>query len=1069
MTTGEKLPKWVNKKLIALDVMEEHLYDYLEAVGRTAHKRMYRDDGVYDSQATVTGSAIGEVSVPAAFQGTDGEGYDFDILALDPLLQDVSFENANGVNYHMGLKVVLADKDIEVNPVTGKPQYAWRREEYGNVAEPDLVTDNGTTLTFRVDTVCEGGAGPYSHAGRTVRVWMKTPKGVTTVDAIEEAVISWDGSNNTITTTGLLGQTAGLVDTATATYWVMEIGPRIVRATSEDLAAAIGVLFLADFDGNTSAPPVPDHTGQRILTASLVNIDELWDLTSFVFGGMALEGGEYLGESPATYAQISAAKIWVQGKGTGVAGRVVHPNTSVGPLAPSSILYLYHDGADHQYKTTATKATAYALGNLPMFVITTDGASSITDAKDIAFRLSEVQRQGVVTVGSGGVDAPHTNFTDLQAAIDWIARFMDQPEEFWPGVELWLVGTLDVGTKAVTIPIECKGLTIRGTNWLGKGGRGKLTYGDINTDLALIKVLADGVRFVGIHFTHGLTGTGTGSRLIENSGTPQGLQFEGCLFDSTNDNLAYAVYGGSGLCNNYVFKTCEFQLNNSTPTSVALFYQAGLLYYMEDCQIVGNPSKTQLEGGGYGADYSGAICLINCDINSLASMGINSSSSTIVPVVYMFCCRGGIGEVRNGAFVECVFTSNTFLNVGTLDVIDFRGGFLAGVNPIRQLAPQEIRIRDAVVQALSTSTYWVNGSKLHADNVEFLAAAALGGTVNAISLSVDGCSLINCKVTSSETSTTVSDMIRVTGDETKINGCELDGSRWRKAISIESEYNIVENCHITNPVGQATQKAGGIRTIVTANHNVISGNHFVSLGDVTNGGEGIRLASESNIISHNNFFTITGPGVYLVSGDADRNVINNNAFKSCGLAAGVQNAMQIDTDYNVIVGNLLYFSVGDAIEINGDYNIGSANLAYPYTDDIDDNGTRNDLVLGNVFAEGSADSETTTSSTTAQQKLRLTVANMPVGRYRVAWSYEWQQTGTISDSFLGRVQVDDTTTIAEQETEPQDISSSQWTPAAGIAYLNLTSGSHNFDIDYWVTSGGTAGIRRARLEVWRVK
>lgn len=120
------------------------------------------------------------------------------------------------------------------------------------------------------------------------------------------------------------------------------------------------------------------------------------------------------------------------------------------------------------------------------------------------------------------------------------------------------------------------------------------------------------------------------------------------------------------------------------------------------------------------------------------------------------------------------------------------------------------------------------------------------------------------------------------------------------------------------------------------------------------------------------------------------------------------------------------------------------------------------------FYETSDDTTSTTTSTTYQQKLRLSVTSVPAGKYRVGWYYEWQHRSTSND-YQGRIQLNDTTTIMEQREENQDSGSDQFHVASGFSYVDLTTGSHNFDLDYASSSNGVStSIRRARLEFWRV-
>jgi hypothetical protein len=139
--------------------------------------------------------------------------------------------------------------------------------------------------------------------------------------------------------------------------------------------------------------------------------------------------------------------------------------------------------------------------------------------------------------------------------------------------------------------------------------------------------------------------------------------------------------------------------------------------------------------------------------------------------------------------------------------------------------------------------------------------------------------------------------------------------------------------------------------------------------------------------------------------------------------------------------------------------------------DIDDTVSGTATILpkfGSWYGYTLDDSQTDTSSTSWVQKSRFSVSGIPAGTYRVAWGYEWQYSSTGRD-FQGRVQVDDTTTVNEHCEEPQDANTDQWHIASNFYYVYLSSGNHYVDIDFRASnSSDTAGIRRSRIEFWRL-
>lgn len=122
-------------------------------------------------------------------------------------------------------------------------------------------------------------------------------------------------------------------------------------------------------------------------------------------------------------------------------------------------------------------------------------------------------------------------------------------------------------------------------------------------------------------------------------------------------------------------------------------------------------------------------------------------------------------------------------------------------------------------------------------------------------------------------------------------------------------------------------------------------------------------------------------------------------------------------------------------------------------------------VFGGNFQQASNDAESSTTSSTFQQKLRMTTPSLPSGTYRIGYSVEGRCNSTYVALAL-RVQINDTTTIGEALVESQDVSN--YDVYSGFYYYT-GSGVLNIDLDYRSSSGGTTSFtRRARLEIWRV-
>ena len=116
-----------------------------------------------------------------------------------------------------------------------------------------------------------------------------------------------------------------------------------------------------------------------------------------------------------------------------------------------------------------------------------------------------------------------------------------------------------------------------------------------------------------------------------------------------------------------------------------------------------------------------------------------------------------------------------------------------------------------------------------------------------------------------------------------------------------------------------------------------------------------------------------------------------------------------------------------------------------------------------VYDYMASEAESTTTSLTFVQKLRLTTSSLAAGDYRIGYSMEITNSNKKQRTEV-RVQVDDTTTIAEGVNAALN-QHDDYVMVSGFAVVTLTAGTHNIDIDYRALSN-TAKIRRARLELF---
>ncbi len=123
-------------------------------------------------------------------------------------------------------------------------------------------------------------------------------------------------------------------------------------------------------------------------------------------------------------------------------------------------------------------------------------------------------------------------------------------------------------------------------------------------------------------------------------------------------------------------------------------------------------------------------------------------------------------------------------------------------------------------------------------------------------------------------------------------------------------------------------------------------------------------------------------------------------------------------------------------------------------------------VFGSEYDYASSEGESTTTSSSWQPKLNLTTANLPSGRYRLSYSAELRNSSDEAAA-MGRVTVNGIT-VAEAGIDYGEDTPNNFTSFSGFYDLGTISGVQDIDMDFREQSGGTARIRRARLEIWRV-
>jgi hypothetical protein len=302
MPTAAEFAHFPDKRLLGSTDFDARFFRYLRNESREAIKRLFIQ-GSFLERMPLSAPSANRIQVGAKPTYGDRMAHDGDGHLLDLSLIDTStvFANANAQVYEVGAGYIEYPKGIRTNPRTGAPEYDRYVEGIGVEATPATVINNGSTLTFLINSLFEAGTTVASHAGRSVRVFKKllAPNARTEALAIEVATVTYDGANNRITTVGLLGQT--VVSTTPADYVVQLSGLNVLRlqATNRPSLLPAKFFFLGTVTGNGGTPSSFVTTAQGVIRSQDAALVTMAALGAWADGTL----------NPSGYVQGVVAKI----------------------------------------------------------------------------------------------------------------------------------------------------------------------------------------------------------------------------------------------------------------------------------------------------------------------------------------------------------------------------------------------------------------------------------------------------------------------------------------------------------------------------------------------------------------------------------------------------------------------------------------------------------------------------------------------------------------------------------------------------------------------------------------
>lgn len=283
MSTNLKKVNIYLKKFLTQQQITENFLDFLQTLILESFSQVWQSSGVFEPDINVSqilsSDTVDTFDIILPLIGTDGPlGHILNLDSSDS--NNVPFENETGITYHVGLRFQEIFNETEINVRTGEIKYTFFQERIGELADPDVVVDDGDeTLTLTVDSVFEVGV---SNAGRKVLVFLKNP--VSQADTFEEATVIFSGGFNKIETLTSLGQPLGFISTDPADYQVFAIGSTVRRNT--DLRLDANIMYIGNMLGDSgNSPSVFDQSDVNNLSFGLSGVISLFDVEHSLVDG----------------------------------------------------------------------------------------------------------------------------------------------------------------------------------------------------------------------------------------------------------------------------------------------------------------------------------------------------------------------------------------------------------------------------------------------------------------------------------------------------------------------------------------------------------------------------------------------------------------------------------------------------------------------------------------------------------------------------------------------------------------------------------------------------------------
>jgi len=236
MATSDEFVNLAEKRLLSKDRLNTNFFEYLYEHTLDLWTSIFPAAGFFTYPVNIfiyagTFDLIPLAPLPASpARGCDNAGHLLE-LAGATRLTNIPYENDSLSDYWIALHYAEIPSGVYPNPRTGINEFDKTKEEIGLRDYPDVVVDTGLgTVTFTVDSVCPSIA-PSDYGGRDVWVWLRNPLSSDIGVALEHLTITWDGSNNKVTSVAAFGQST--ISTVLTDYYVCLDGPCVYNAGAD--------------------------------------------------------------------------------------------------------------------------------------------------------------------------------------------------------------------------------------------------------------------------------------------------------------------------------------------------------------------------------------------------------------------------------------------------------------------------------------------------------------------------------------------------------------------------------------------------------------------------------------------------------------------------------------------------------------------------------------------------------------------------------------------------------------------------------------------------------------------